>query len=325
MILVVGATGHLGTAVVRRLQDSNKEVRAFVRQTSDYERLQKDSVKLAFGDLCDKRSVDAACNGAEVVIATANTTVPRSGRYSFEADEGQGYLNLIESSERQNVRQFIFMSLPTSEIDAQIPEFRFKRLNEQRLQASGIPYTIIRGSLLMDMWLALMGSKIPLLGEEAATLHRSFWFSQLFMRLVGGLIENRGVAVINGDGKARHAFLSIDNAAAFLVNSIDHPDAQNAIIEIGGPDIMSWDDAVATYAKVLDRPVRATYSPPGVFRFMLKALMPFSPAVANVMGLNWWTGVCDSPHDALGVAERFGVTLTSVEQFLREKMSLPAS
>ncbi|NIM93783.1 MAG: NmrA family NAD(P)-binding protein [Anaerolineales bacterium] len=323
MILIVGATGQLGTAVIRRLQDSHKEIRAFVRQTSDYQRLQDDSTELAFGDLRDKESVDAACNGVEVVIATANTTVPRTGRYSFEADEGQGYLNLIESSDRNNVRQFIFMSLPVSEVDPQIPELRFKRLNEQRLQESRVPYTILRGSLLMDMWLALIGSNIPLRGAEAATLHRSFWFARLFMRLVGGMIENRGVAVINGDGKARHAFLAIDDAAAFLVNTIDHPDAHNAIIEIGGPDIMSWDDAVATFAEVLGRPVRATYSPPGVFRFMLKVLMPFSPAVANVMGLNWWSGICDSPYDSLEAAERFGVTLTSMEQFLRGKLSLP--
>jgi uncharacterized protein YbjT (DUF2867 family) len=299
-------------------------VRAFVRKTSDYELLRDDSVELAYGDLRDKASLDAACSGVEVVVATANTTVPRNRHYSFEADEGEGYQNLIESCKGQGVRQLVFMSLPVSELDSHVPELRHKRLTEQRLQDSGVPFTIVRGSLLMEMWLALLGSRIPLRGEEAATLNRSFWFSRFFMRMVGGMIENRGVAVVNGDGKARHAFLAKKDAAAFLVNSIDHPDARNAILEIGGPDIMSWDDAVATYAEVLGRPVRATYSPPGVFRFMLKVLMPFSPAVANVMGLNWWTGISDSSHDAMELAERFGVTLTSMEQFLREKLGLPA-
>ena len=154
-------------------------------------------------------------------------------------------------------------------------------------------------------------------------MNRSFWFARLFMRLVGGMIENRGIAVINGDGKARHTFLAIDDAAAFIVNSIDHPDAHNAILEIGGPEIMSWDDVVTTFSEVLERPVRAMYSPPGVFRFLLKMIMPISPAVANVMGLNWWTGVCDSTYDTMEVAERFGVTPTSMKELLREKMSLP--
>jgi nucleoside-diphosphate-sugar epimerase len=143
------------------------------------------------------------------------------------------------------------------------------------------------------------------------------------MRLVGGMIENRGIAVINGDGEARHAFLAKDDAAAFLVNSIDHPDAHNAILEIGGPDIMSWDEVVSTFSEVLERPVRATYSPPGVFRFLLKVLMPISPAVANVMGLNWWTSVCDSAYDTLEIAERFDITLTSMKEFLSEKLTLP--
>ena len=323
MILVVGATGELGTTVVNKLVDSNHRVRAFVRSSSNYQHF-TDEVDLAFGDLRDADSLAAACDGVEVVVATANSAVPGQRKYSFEREEGQGYLDLIEACKRHRINQFVFMSLPVSPIDSHIPTYRYKRLNEQRLQESGVPFTIVRGSLMMEVWLALLGSTIPLRGAKAATLKRPFWFGRFFMRLVGGMIEERGIAVVNGDGKSRHAFLAKEDAADFLVNSINHPEAMNAIIELGGPEVLSWDDVVAIYAKVLDRPVRPMYSPPGVFRLLQKLLTPFSPGVANIMGLNWWTAVTDSAYDSRDVSNRFGVSLTSVEQFLTHKMSLPA-
>jgi uncharacterized protein YbjT (DUF2867 family) len=51
MILVVGATGELGTAVVRRLTAKGQSVRAFVRRGSRHEHLQAMGAELAYGDL----------------------------------------------------------------------------------------------------------------------------------------------------------------------------------------------------------------------------------------------------------------------------------
>ncbi len=76
MILVVGATGDLGTTIVRKLVAANQPVRAFVRPTSRYQRFQGGGIELAFGDLRDPASIDAACQGVDVVIATANVNAP---------------------------------------------------------------------------------------------------------------------------------------------------------------------------------------------------------------------------------------------------------
>ena len=177
----------------------------------------------------------------------------------------------------------------------------------------------------MDVYLATLGSFIPLRGAEAATLRRPFWFSRMFMGGVGRLIENRGVALVPGNGKTRHAFVAIDDVAALMVKSIGHLDAQNAIFDIGGPEILSWDDVVRIYGKVLGRPVRAVHQPAGVFRFQQLVLTPFSPAAANLMGAIWLVGTLDTPYVMKEVTRTFGVSLTSVEQFLRQKLSLPAN
>jgi len=89
MHVIVGATGQMGTRVARRLLQEGGPVRAFVREGSAYRRLQEAGVELAFGDLRDASSVEEACRGAKVVIATANTVGPR-GRYSFHSVERIG-------------------------------------------------------------------------------------------------------------------------------------------------------------------------------------------------------------------------------------------
>lgn len=320
MILVVGATGQLGTAVVRKLVQREGSVRALVRRGAAFEHLKLPGVELAFGDLRDPASLEAACRGVATVIATANTVGPR-GRYSFEAVEGEGYRSLIAAARRGGVGQFVLISVPVTPIDDRIPTFRYKRLAEEELKRSGLSYTIFRASLFMDCWLALLGTSLPLHGEEAPTLGRPFWFSKTFMKGIGGLIEKRGIALVPGRGDRSHAFIALDDVASFLVNAVGHPAAENATYDLGGPEILAWSEAVGIFSRVLDRPVRAVRAPAAMFRAQAMALRPFSPAAANLMAMNWFAATIDTPFDSLDLADTFGVRMTGVEEFLRGKLA----
>ena len=75
MILVVGATGQLGAAVVRKLVERGIPVRGLARTTSSYQHLEREGVELAFGDLRDEASLFAACENVDKVIATANGSI----------------------------------------------------------------------------------------------------------------------------------------------------------------------------------------------------------------------------------------------------------
>jgi NADH dehydrogenase len=216
------------------------------------------------------------------------------------------------------------MSVPVLPQDDEIPTFRSKRLVERRLMSSKVPYTIFRASLFMDDWFALMGSSIPLRGAEAATLERPFWFSRAFMKGVGHLIENHGLALVPGSGQARHAFITLDDVASFLVKAVGRKDALNRIYEIGGPEVLSWKQVVALYEKVLGRRVRGLYAPAVVFRLQQMLLSPFSPAAGNLMAMNWAVGTSDTLYDMGALAPEFGISLTTGEQFLRAKARLPA-
>lgn len=322
MILVVGATGQLGTAIIRRLVLANQPVRAFVRQGSNYQHLQVPGVEIAFGDLRDAASVDAACKGVDVVLATATTILPQ-GSYSFKSVDGDGYQSLIDASKKHNVKQFVLISVPMTPEDKKVPAFNYRRITEERLKKSGLNYTIFQASLFMDCWFAFIGSTIPARGSEAATIQRQFWFLKMFMGIVGNLIEGKNMALIAGSANTRHAFVAMDNVADFMVKSINHPKAQKAVFQIGGPEVLTWEQVVSIYGSVLGRKIKPIYAPNGVFRAARLLFAPFSEGASDILGLNWLVGY-DTPYDMRELASTFGVKLTSAEQFLKNKSSLPA-
>jgi len=322
MILVVGATGQLGTAIIRRLVAANQPVRAFVRKGSNYKHLQGPDVEIVFGDLRDAASVDAACKGADIVMATATAILPH-GSYSFKSVDGDGYQSLIDASKKHNVKQFVLVSVPVTPDDKKVPAFNYRRITEERLKQSGLNYTIFQASLFMDCWFAFIGSTIPARGTEAATIKRQFWFLKMFMGLVGNLIEGLNMALVAGSAKTRHAFVTTDNVADFMVKSVNHPRAQNAVFQIGGPEILTWEQVVSTYGSVLGRRIKPLYAPNGVFRVARLLFAPFSEGASDILGLNWLVGY-DTPYDMRELASVFGVKLMTAEQFLKHKASLPA-
>lgn len=318
MILVVGATGEVGTAVVRRLVAEDRPVRAFVRPTTDYDHLAALGVDLAFGDLRDPGSVVAACAGVEAVVATATATIPRRGD-RFEAIEGEGYGHLLDACLAAGVEQFVFLSVPVSALDEQVPTLRYKRLNERRLRESGLTYTIVRASLFMDDWLALVGSSLPV-EDEFSTLARPFWLSRLYRRLTGKLVEARGVALVPGSGGTRHSFVAVEDVARFLVRCVGHSRARDRVVHLGGPAALSWDEVVDCFERVLDRPVRRVSLSDRVLRVPHRLLGPVSEGAGNVVGLLRFAATTESVYDPDEGKDVMSGERTSVESFLRARV-----
>ena len=323
MILIAGATGQLGSAVARELVAKGQKIRALVRPTSNYEHLKSLGAELATGDLRDEASVRAACQDVDTVIATANAVIRRSGD-DFGSVEGDGYRNLIACAKQQGIKQFIFPSVSVTPIDDKVLPLKYKRLNEQRLQDSGLNYTIVRMSVFMDVWLALLGSQIPTRGAEAATVARPFWFSRFYMGLIGRMIDERGIAIVPGNGKTRHAFIAVRDAARFLIACVGHPQAANATLHLGGPKVLSWDEALEVFSQVLGRKIRPMHVPVGIFRANQALLSKFAEGPAAIMGMNWMTGSADSAYSTADADRILGQPMLTMQEFLQEKMQLSA-
>ena len=65
------------------------------------------------------------------------------------------------------------------------------------------------------------------------------------------------------------------------------------------------------------------HTPAKVYRVAADVLEALSPPAGNLMAMSWASASCDTAFDGKPLAERFGVRLTSAEEFLRAKAALP--
>ena len=237
-----------------------------------------------------------------------------------------GTLSLLSVLRETGVRRFVFMSVVPTPYDKSVTTFRLKRLIEEKIQGSGLAYSIFRGDFFMDDWFALMGSTIPLRGAKAHTLRRPFWFAKGFLRFAGSSIDKRGVALVPGDGSARHTPVALDDVASILTAAAleaEPEEGENLIENLGGPEILSWNDIVAIFSRVLGKPLKKMHTPARVYRIAADVLETLSPPAGNLMAMSWVASMSDTAFDGKPLAERFGVRLTTAEEFLRARAALP--
>lgn len=320
-VLVVGASGQLGSRIVQKLVAAGRPVRAMVRSTSRVEHLRAEGVELVVADLMQPETLEAACAGAGAVIATANAVAPTHGS-TFEAVDDRGYAALIEACVRNGCGRFVLVSVPLTPHDAAVPLFRTKRLIERRLLASGLEHCVLRAAPFMDDWFALIGSALPARGDPAPLIRRRWPFLQRFIGATGQLIDRHGVALVPGSAGTRHAFIAIEDVAAALVAAVDHPAMHDATRDLAGPQMLSWRDVADLFARVLGRPVRVLAVPGIAFRLLQASMRPFSMPAANIMGLNWLAATTLSVQ-ADGTLALLGVSPIDAQRFLDEKAALP--
>jgi uncharacterized protein YbjT (DUF2867 family) len=321
-VLVIGATGQLGRAAIRKLKDRAACIRALVRQPDSAACFQSLGIEPVLGDLTDSSSLARACDGISTVIATANAAIPTRRTDTFEAVERDGYRNLIQAAVAARVRRFVYTSAPLSKYEHLSPLLRFKRETEQALTSSGLDHVIFRADVFMDTAFTMMGSTIPLCGSDGATVLRPFAFANRHFARIKDSIERKHVALVPGDGTSHHTFICVDDVAEFLAAAAHS--GPSGSFAIGGPEPLTFLDIVRLYERILGANLKVQHAPARVFRTAALLMRPFSPPAANLMALNYIGAVEDSVADPAS-APAFGVKLTSAETFLRGKHALAAT
>lgn len=322
MILVVGATGQLGSLVVRRLRADGADVRAMVRDPATATDLAATGATLVVADLRRPQTLDAALAGVTAVVATANAAAPiRPGDTAAAVDAG--YAELVRRAARAGVERFVLASVPETGLDEQVPVAATKRRTERLLAESGMSWLSLRMPPFSEVWLAMVGSELPLRGEGRSTLDRPYPTLRRFRRLTGRTIDRGGVMLVPGPPSARRAFLSMHDAAAALAAAV-RPETGSGPVLLGGPESLSWTDVAAIYERVLGRRVRVVGQPAALYAVLARVLAPVAPSLAGVMGLNRLLATSQSDWDTTATADRLGLgPRRSVEQILREKAELP--
>jgi uncharacterized protein YbjT (DUF2867 family) len=240
-ILVTGGTGFVGPKIVHALRARNFDVRVLARKPESQGRLTNWGATVVRGDVTDPASLDSAVAGCTHVVHLVALLKGRPE--DFRNVMTVGTQNLVAAAKNAGVERFALMSaLGTSEeTAAQVPYFAAKLAMEREVAASGLEHTIFRPSFVF--------------GSDGGAL-------STFMKQV----RLSPVVTVIGPGAQRSQPIWVDDVAAYYAAAIDKPEAANRTFEIGGPDIVTWNELYLTIARVLGKRRRLVHVPWSVAR-----------------------------------------------------------
>src|SRR5712692_4887718 len=221
-VAVAGGSGFIGRAIVRRLaQIPATRVRLLTRDAERARRKFEAPVNVEFfhADVTNRDSLKPALAGASAVINAVQfdgypIENPRRG-LTFERVDYGGTVALIEAAKQAGVLQFIYISGASADENSAHPGFRAKGRAERAIRESGLTYTIFRPSLVY--------------GPED--------------KVVNGLaraIRFAPVFGVPGTGKQWVQPVLVDDLAACVALAVSGR-GRNQTYEIGGPDLMTFD------------------------------------------------------------------------------------
>jgi dihydroflavonol-4-reductase len=111
MILVTGATGHIGNVLIRKLLDQGRKVRALIWRDEDTTSLKGLQVEQVQGDVLDPASLEPAMGGVETVYHLAGIISIMPGRNPFVWKVNvEGTRNILEAARHAQVRRLVYTS-----------------------------------------------------------------------------------------------------------------------------------------------------------------------------------------------------------------------
>ena len=145
-VLVTGATGQQGGAVVQALRARGHRVRGLTRKADSpkAQALAAQDVEIAVGDFTDPDSLVRAASGVDAIFAM--TTPFEQG---VDAETAQG-LVITDAAKRTGVGHLVYSSVSNADLETGIPHFDSKYAVEEAIVASGVPYTIIAPVFFME-------------------------------------------------------------------------------------------------------------------------------------------------------------------------------
>ncbi len=258
-ILLCGGTGILGGAIAGRLKARGIPFRVLVRPGRSAAAPTGTGVEHVVGDLRDPASLRVAVAGVATVISTANAVsrvLAGEGDLSIRDVDDHGYANLIAACEQAGVQRFVFASMLGDFGKARTPFTDAKLATERRLRASPMHEVIVRPDMFQEVWLS------PAVGFD--------W--------------SHGKVTVYGRGESPHAYIGIDDVAEAMVRLALAEDPPH-IVEMGGPEAVSPNEAVAAFERALGRPIKASHVPRLMMRIGRIVMRPVKPVTASLMGM----------------------------------------
>ena len=282
LILVTGATGTVGSEVVKQLVQGGHRVRALVRDPAKAQKLST-GIEIVQGDLSKPETLAAAFVGVDkayVVLSATDPEFPELEGNAFNAAKKAGVKHIVKHSGGNFIAEDFF---------AKTPFAKWHSESEKRLRALGVAWTILRPA---------------------------FFDSNL---IEFGIVSRGGLFFPAGNGK--DAPIDPRDIAAVAVNVLTTPGHAGKVYELTGPELLSFAEVVQKIAAVTGKPLKYVDVPEVTWREeMLSAGAP-PPVVESLLAYFAGGVKAGLIHMTSTVSELLGRPARTLEQWAKDHIA----
>lgn len=229
MILITGATGTNGRAIVQQLTARGVRARAMVRNRERVQLPPAGNVEFVSGDFDDASSLDAALAGVDRAFLVSPDSVQQVAREA----------NFIRAAKRAGVRHVVKFSILGAAPDSPSRLIRRHGQAEKVLEDSGIAFTMLRPHYFMQNLL---------------------WYVND--------IKSEGVFYSSLPETYRHSHVDARDNAAVAIAALTEPGHEGKAYQISGPEALSYPEVAEILSHAIGKEVRYDSSPENYARFL---------------------------------------------------------
>lgn len=238
-ILVAGASGFVGSRLTRRLDDAGHEVRAMTRRPSAH----RGPGTAVEADVHDRASLVRALEGVEV----AYYLVHLLGSPDFEEQDARAAENFGQAAGEAGVEQIVYLGGLGRDDDELSAHLRSRREVEAMLGLAGAPVTVVRAGIIV--------------GHGGA----SWEIIRQLVDVLPGLVAPSWM-------RTRTQPVALEDVVRYLAGVIDDPAARGQVIEIGGPEALTYLEMLQRAANLQGKQLPAIGLPDVASTFVPPAL-----------------------------------------------------
>jgi uncharacterized protein YbjT (DUF2867 family) len=236
-VLVTGATGRQGGAVIRHMLPKGWKLRALTRNPASHaaRELAQQGVELVQGDLEDSASLPDALSGVYGAYSVQDFWAVGAKR---EITQGK---NLADAAKKAGVRHFVYNSAGGAERNTGIPHFDSKWEVEKYIRSLGLPATVIRPAGFME----------------------NYYIDQVEI----GILKGNLADPIRADKP--YQTIATDDIGAFVALAFERPsEFIGKELEIAGSELTN-PEAAKVFSRVLGKPVKFQKLPMPLVKLVL--------------------------------------------------------
>jgi len=291
-VLVVGATGDVGSEAAKKSLKNGHSVKALVRETSNRDKLGSAQERIAFctGDILDRDSLGPALDGVQGVIISIrlNPTEIKKGR-TYRDVELTGVVNVVEIAKEKGVEKIVFISADGVKAGCVSDMYQSKFAAEEAIRNSGIDYTIFKPSGMFKDFDFFHIPNVFKLGET------DMWPF--------------------GPVEYHMSPLSHIDLAACMADALTNAKASNITLSIGGPDSFTQGEVLNMIAR--EAGITANYAR-GVSKEQLIEGVKKNPGAGFFTPEQLQDFINDSSIDHGPVKEIFGIEFMSLSEYFKQ-------